>query len=112
MSKSKKKKANSGNPNKAKNSQTKNNQTKNNQKSDDDFLTLSLEDGKEIETEILGVFPLEDKEYIALQATKNNDDGDVIIFGYEEDGDDYELVDIESAEEFEEAAREFDRLMN
>ena len=33
---------------------------------DDNFLTLEFEDGKEIECEIMGVFDVEGKEYIAL----------------------------------------------
>jgi uncharacterized protein YrzB (UPF0473 family) len=77
-----------------------------------DYLTLKFDDGKEEETEVLGVFDFNEKEYIALLPTEKKD-GDVYIFGYKDISDDeYELVEIESNEEFEAAAKEIDRIMN
>lgn len=76
---------------------------------DADFITLEFDNGDVVECEILGVFDLDDKEYIALLPTDGEDD--VYIYGYKEVGDDeFELVDIEDDEEFERAVAEFDKL--
>lgn len=75
-----------------------------------DVITLEFEDGAEVECEILGVFDLKGKEYIALIPDDGTDD--VYIYGYKEVGDDeFELIDIESDEEFEAAVAEFDKIM-
>ena len=75
-----------------------------------DFITLEFDDGAEIECEIMGVFDYEGKEYIALIPNDGTDD--VYIYGYKEVGaDEFELVDIESDEEFEKVVAEFDKIM-
>ena len=76
-----------------------------------DVITLEFDDGDVIECEIIGVFEYNGKDYIALDP--NDDSGDAFIYGYKEVGDDeFELVDIESEEEFEGAAKEFDSIIN
>lgn len=75
-----------------------------------DVITLEFDDGGEVECEIMGVFDLNGKEYIALIPDDGTDD--VYIYGYKEVGDDeFELVDIESDDEFEAAVAEFDKIM-
>ncbi len=75
-----------------------------------DFITLEFDDGAEIECEIMGVFDYEGKEYIALIPNDGTDD--VYIYGYKEVGEEeFELVDIESDEEFEKVVAEFDKIM-
>ena len=75
-----------------------------------DFITLEFDDGAEIECEIMGVFDYEGKEYIALIPNDGSDD--VYIYGYKEvGGEEFELVDIESDEEFEKVVAEFDKIM-
>lgn len=75
-----------------------------------DVITLEFDDGAEVECEIMGVFDFNGKEYIALIPDDGTDD--VYIYGYKEVGDDeFELVDIESDEEFEAAVAEFDKIM-
>ena len=75
-----------------------------------DFITLEFDDGAEIECEIMGVFDYEGKEYIALIPNDGSDD--VYIYGYKEVGEEeFELVDIESDEEFEKVVAEFDKIM-
>lgn len=75
-----------------------------------DVITLEFDDGNEVECEIMGVFDLNGKEYIALIPDDGTDD--VYIYGYKEVGDDeFELVDIESDDEFEAAVAEFDKIM-
>ena len=76
---------------------------------DADFLTLEFDDGEEIECEIMGIFEVDGKEYIALIPSDGTDD--VYIYGYKESGDDeFELIDIEDAAEFEKVAKEFESI--
>ena len=75
---------------------------------DIDVITLEFDDGEEIECEIMGVFDVDGKEYIAL--IPNDDTDDVYIYGYKEVGEDeFELIDIEDDEEFKKAAEEFEK---
>ena len=75
-----------------------------------DVITLEFDNGEEVECEIMGVFDLNGKEYIALIPDDGTDD--VYIYGYKEVGEEeFELVDIESDEEFEKAVEEFDKIM-
>ncbi len=75
-----------------------------------DFITLEFDDGTEVECEIMGVFEVDGKEYIALIPDDGTDD--VYIYGYKETGDDeYDLIDIEDDAEFERAVAEFDKIV-
>ena len=77
---------------------------------DAEFITLEFEDGKIIECEIMGIFDVDNKEYIALLPDDGTDD--VFIYGYKEiSEEEFDLIDIEDDAEFEKAAAEFDRLM-
>ena len=77
---------------------------------DAEYITLEFEDGKIIEAEIMGIFDVNNKEYIALLPDDGTDD--VFIYGYKEINDEeFDLIDIEDDAEFEAAAAEFDRLM-
>jgi len=74
-------------------------------------VTLEYDDGTEIETEVMGIFEVEGKEYIAL--IPDDDSDDVYLYGYAEVGDDeFELLDIEDEAEFEKVVKEFDALMD
>jgi len=74
-------------------------------------VTLEYDDGTEIETEVMGIFEVGGKEYIAL--IPDDDSDDVYLYGYAEVGDDeFELLDIEDEEEFEKVVKEFDALMD
>jgi len=74
-------------------------------------VTLEYDDGTEIETEVMGIFEVEGKEYIAL--IPDDDSDDVYLYGYAEIGDDeFDLLDIEDEEEFEKVVKEFDALMD
>ena len=79
------------------------------EKDDADFITLEFDDGEEIECEIMGIFEMDGKEYIAL--VPDDDTDDVYIYGYLETSDEeFELVDIEDDEEFAKVVEEFDKL--
>lgn len=76
---------------------------------DENFITLEFDDGIAVECEILGVFEVEGKEYIALLP----DDGteDVYLYGYREvNEDEFEILDIEDDKEFEKVAAEFEKI--
>ena len=77
-------------------------------------ITLEFEDGAEVECEALGLFEFDEfpgKTYAAL-APLDETSEDVYIFEYHEISDDeFELVDIESDEEFDKVAAEFDRIV-
>lgn len=79
------------------------------QYSEDEILTLEFDDGTGFECGIMGVFDLDDKQYIALEAF--DDSNDVYLYLYEPTDDDFELVDIPE-EDFDRVAAEFDRLMD
>ncbi len=75
-----------------------------------DIITLEFEDGEDVECEIMGVFDVEGKEYIALIPLDESDD--VYIYGYNEIGEDeFELVDIDDDAEFEKVVAEFDKIV-
>ena len=78
-------------------------------------ITLEFEDAENVECEILGVFDVEDKEYMALmpvEQDENAEDTEVFLYVYKEIGEDgFELEDIESEEEFDKVAKIFDEIM-
>lgn len=84
---------------------------------DDDFeiMTLTLEDGSEIECAVIGVFPVDEKEYISLIPVNDIDseDGEIYLYGFKESEDgEVDLISIESDEEYEKVAKVFDNLMD
>ena len=84
---------------------------KNNEYLEDEaeYITLEFEDGMEVEAEIMGIFEVDGKEYIAL--IPDDDSDDVYLYGYKEVNDDeFELIDIEDDAEFDRVVKEFDRL--
>ena len=77
---------------------------------DDDAIetvSLTLEDGTEVTCEILGTFEMDGINYIVMSP---EDDEDVLIYRYTEDGDTFSLEAIESDEEFEAVSEAFDEL--
>lgn len=86
-----------------------------NENEDFEMMTLTLEDGSEIECAIIGVFDVEEKEYIALIPVNDieSEGGEVYLYGFKEleDGQP-DLSTIESDEEYEKVATEFDKLMD
>ena len=83
---------------------------KNNMQDEADIITLEFDDGTELECEIMGVFDYNGKGYIALIPLDDSDD--VYIYGYNEVGEDeFELVDIEDDELFQNVVQEFDAIM-
>jgi uncharacterized protein YrzB (UPF0473 family) len=80
---------------------------------EEEILTITLEDGTEVECAVIALFPVGDKEYIALLPLANEEDGEVFLYGYveEEDGS-FELLSIESDEEYEAVTQAFDEILD
>ena len=77
---------------------------------EEDIITLEFDDDSAVDCYIMGTFEVGGKEYIALAPEDGTDD--VYIYGYKQIGEDeFELLDIESEEEFDAAAAEFDAIM-
>ena len=80
-------------------------------------VTLSLDDGSEVECVILTIFELEEQNYIALlpldEDGNENEEGEVFIYRYFEDEDgNPSLENIEDDEEYEAVADRFDELLD
>ena len=74
-----------------------------------EFITLEFDDGTEVEAEIMGIFEVEGKEYIAL--IPDDDSDDVYLYGYKEVSDEeFELIDIEDDDEFDKFVKVFEEL--
>lgn len=82
-----------------------------NKYNDDEIITLDFDDGGSTDFGIIGVFEVEGRDYIALEALDGTDE--VYLYGYKEvNDDDFELLDIEDEETFNKVAAEFDSLMD
>jgi len=76
---------------------------------EDDFITLTFDDDKKVECEIMGIFEAEGKEYIALLPDDGTDD--VYLYGYKEiSAEEFELIDIIDDAEFDKVAEAFNNL--
>ena len=76
---------------------------------EDDIITLEYDNGDEEECGIIGVFDVDDKDYIALNPLGTSE---VYIYGYKEYEDDFELIDDLTDEEFAKATKEFESLID
>ena len=78
-------------------------------------VTLTLDDGTELECVVLTIFEAADKEYIALLPLDGNEaeDGEVYLYRYTEDANGApDIQNIESDEEYEIVADAFDELLD
>lgn len=75
---------------------------------EDEIIVLEFDDGAVFETGIMGVFELNDKQYVALDSLTNND---VYLYEFVMAEGDFELVDIPE-KDFDKVSQEFDRLMD
>lgn len=70
-------------------------------------ITLTLDDGTDMECIVLGIFGVEDKEYIALVG---EDEERAMIYEYEDLEDEMKLSNIEDDAEFDMVAEVFETL--
>ena len=78
-------------------------------------VTLTLDDGTDLECVVLTIFEAADKEYIALLPLDGNEaeDGEVYLYRYSEDAKgNPEIQNIESDEEYEIVADAFDEFLD
>lgn len=73
------------------------------------MITLTLDDDTELECAVLGIFDVEDKEYIAL-LPEEGDDVFIYLYNELEDGS-IDLQNIDTEEEFEKVAQVFNSLI-
>lgn len=78
-------------------------------------VTLTLDDGSELECIVLTIFPAGERDYIALLPTEGAEaeEGEVYLYRYSEDGEgNPDLQNIEDDEEYEIVADAFDELLD
>ena len=83
---------------------------------EDAKVSMTLDDGTELECDVIAIYPAGDYEYIALlpsRVIEDYEEGEVFLYRYEElEGDNIKLGQIESEEEYEIAADAFDQLLD
>ncbi len=82
---------------------------------DEMTVTLTLDDGRELECVVLTIFPAGDKEYIALlpMEDEETEEGEVYLYRYTEDENGQpNLENIEDDEEYEIVADAFDEFLD
>lgn len=89
----------------------------NNQILEDDepmYVTLDLDDGSQLECEVLTIFEVDGQDYIALLPNPEDDQNDeVFIYRYDEDEEgNPSLTNIEDDDEYEAVADRFDELLD
>lgn len=71
---------------------------------ENETIDLVLDDGTSMTCDVIGIFEIEDKEYIAL----GEPDGENILFYvYEQNGEEMQLLNIETEEEYQEVVDTF-----
>lgn len=83
----------------------------------DILVTLDLDDGSQVECEILTIFTVNEQDYIALlplnDAGEPNEEGEVYIYRYSEDGEgNPSLENIQDDDEYEAVSDRFDELLD
>lgn len=81
----------------------------------EDTMTLYLDNNVEVECDILAIFSIKEQFYIALmpQSTiEGYEEGEYFLYRYQSDGENVELSDIESDEEWEAVEDKFEELLD
>ena len=92
-------------------------QPKDSEFKDRDTMTLDLDDGGKLECIVLNVFPVNNREYIALLPMNDEghveEDAQICLYRFEELGDDeVNLETIEDDDEFELVSDYFDEMLD
>ncbi|MDD6101729.1 MAG: DUF1292 domain-containing protein [Clostridiales bacterium] len=83
--------------------------------SDNDQMTLYLDDGSELVCDVISVFNCNERDYIALLPADADEDADVYLYRFIMEDDDFDnitLENIEDDEEFEEVCEVFENQIN
>lgn len=94
-----------------------NNAADNTSEDSDIMVTLDLDDGSQVECEILTIFSVDGQDYIALlpltEDGKPNEEGEVFIYRYAEDAEGNPSLDnITDDEEYEAVSDRFDEWLD
>jgi len=74
-------------------------------------IPIEMEDGSEVECEVLAIFPVDGKQYIAL-IDKDNEDSDIWMYRFVPVGEEeFNIEDIEDDKEFEKVEDAFNRMV-
>jgi hypothetical protein len=79
-----------------------------------DSITLSLDDGTDLQCIVLDIFTVDDKDYIALQPMEGEEDDNVFLYRFiqEDEDDEPQLLSIEDDKEFEAVADAFEEILD
>ena len=78
-------------------------------------VTLTLDDGSEMECLVLNIFPVNDQQYIALlpMTDEDEDESEVFLYRFNESEDgELNLANIEDDDEFEAVSDAFDEYLD
>lgn len=81
---------------------------------DNDKMTLELDDGTTLVCDVIGVFSGTNADYIALLPEDAPDDGDIYLYRFTMEDDDFDNIKLDVIEddaEFEDASKAFDAYM-
>jgi uncharacterized protein YrzB (UPF0473 family) len=81
----------------------------------EDTISLVLEDNSELECDILAIFPVKEQFYVALmpqEPLEGYEEGEYFLYRYQSDGENVELSEIESDEEWEMVEDKFEELLD
>ena len=74
-------------------------------------ITIEMEDGSEVECEVLAIFPVDGKQYIAL-IDKDHEDSDIWLYRFVPVGEEeFNIEDIEDDKEFEKVEDAFNQMV-
>ena len=82
---------------------------------EDATVTLTMEDDTEVECAVIAIYPVADKEYIALLPLDDdgdNSDGEVYLYRYTENDGTPSLDNIDDDDEYESVADAFDAILD
>lgn len=81
-----------------------------------DQITLTLEDDTDLLCDVIATFPAkyngEENMYIALLPVDADEDAEIYLYRFIENGDDIDVLNIEDDEEFEIVSDAFDELQD
>lgn len=86
-----------------------------NENDDEMYVTLSLDDGSEVECVVVTIFEADGRDYIALLPTEGEEaeEGEVFLYRFAEDAEgNPDLSNIETDEEYEIVADAFDEWLD
>lgn len=82
---------------------------------DELFVTLELDDDQELECQVIMIFEVNDRDYIALLPLEGEEyeNGEVFLYRYDEDEEGNPMLDnIESEDEYDAVADAFDEILD